>query len=110
MIKRFYPVFSLILLLLFAQQTALLHPYEHLNTNQNQHSAPKQSNKESPVSASFCEKCAAYAALGNALTTSHTALTLFNATLVFVSEHAYVGANYHTSHYAARAPPYLPLA
>ena len=114
MIKRFNAVIGLIFLLLFAQQAALLHPYEHFNASQNQQSSQKQpsnkSNKESPVSASFCEKCAAYAALGNALSTSHAAIVFLDSPTVVFHQHEHAFTTLHTRYYAARAPPPLSLA
>ena len=120
MIKRFSAVIGLIFLLLFAQQAALLHPFEHFNASpnqnasQNQQSSQKQpsnkSNKESPGSASFCEKCAAYAALGNALSTSHAAIVFLDSPTVVFHQHEHAFTTLHTRYYAARAPPPLSLA
>ena len=102
MFKRLFSSFSLVLLLLFAQQVALVHPYEHFSRDKQESS---QHSKESPASSAFCEKCAAYAALGNAVSPSHVVLVLLGSPTSFFSESVHFHFISTTRYYAARAPP-----
>jgi len=86
--------------LLFAQQAGAAHTLSHALEEQSQHD---KHSSDSPA----CEKCAAYAQLGSALSASTTAFTLPQISGITIRRSTASFQTIHILAAVARGPPAL---
>jgi hypothetical protein len=103
MIQRRLLYFVLTLLLVFAQQQAIVHPYVHLANGQES----STSDKQAPAHSETCGKCIAFAGVSAAV--SSQALTIAILPTAFERSVEIAQPLLSTLHlsYHSRAPPYL---
>ena len=86
--------------LLFAQQAGALHTLSHALEEQSQH------DKQAPHS-DACEQCAAYAQLGNALSSTFHSFVAITVPTEVVRHRSTTLRSIHVLSAAARGPPVL---
>ncbi len=111
MFRRLLLTFSLIVSFGFAQIGALTHEISHYTdaSAQNQQQDYNKNSKPSnqPSHNHTCEKCVGYAELGNAISSSHIAITLTDAPNLLASSCLQTSIATKPRTYSARAPPTL---
>jgi len=103
MIRRSFLSLLFAVLLVFAQQEAMLHPYEHTADWQKKSSGDKQAPSHSEV----CGKCVALADINSAVGSKSLVLHVLPGQFELspTSRQSIVSA--HFLPYHSRAPPYL---
>jgi len=99
MFRRYFTAVLFALLFVFTQQAAIAHEISHVND------PISHSQKQDKTHISFCEKCASYSQLGNAVTSNfHSLLSklLQSDFDRFSAKHSYLPFNLA---YCAQAPP-----
>jgi hypothetical protein len=103
MIRRSFLSLLFAVLLVFAQQEAMLHPYEHAADWQQKSS----SNKQTPPHSETCGKCLALADINSAVGSKSQALQVVPGQFELSSTLLQSIVSAHFLPYHSRAPPYL---
>lgn len=103
MTNRLFKSLFFVLLLVFAQQQALLHPYEHSADWQQKSSNHKNSLPHSDT----CGKCIALAGIASAVGSKTQSVAVLPAKFEFASSAKLLTFSTHFQPYLSRAPPYL---
>jgi len=111
MLRRLLLTFSLIVSFGFAQIGAVTHEISHYTdaSAQKQQQDYNKNSKPSnqPAHNHTCEKCVGYAELGNAISSSHLAITLAGIPNPLASSCLQTSIATKPRTYSARAPPTL---
>jgi hypothetical protein len=103
MINRSFLSLLFAFLLTFAQQQALLHPYEHTADLQQ-----KSSNQKNTLPHSdSCSKCIALAGIASAVGSKSQLFHALSTTFEFLPSTTQPIISAHFQPYQSRAPPYL---
>jgi hypothetical protein len=103
MVRRSFLSLLFAFLLLFAQQVAMLHPYEHTADWQQKSS----SGKQAPLHSEACGKCVALADMGSAVGSKALAIHVLPDQFELSSIPRQSIVSVHFSSYHSRAPPYF---
>jgi hypothetical protein len=103
MINRSFLSLLFAILLTFAQQQALLHPYEHTADLQQKSSSQKNTLPHSDS----CSKCIALAGIASAVGAKSQSFHALSTTFEFLPSATQPIISAHFQPYHSRAPPYL---
>jgi len=103
MVRRSYLSLLFVILLVFAQQSAMLHPYVHTTDLQQ----TSQNDKQAPKHSEVCGQCVALAAIGSAVGSQSHTFNIGNAVFELLSIVHLSVASEHFPDYHSRAPPIL---
>lgn len=103
MINRILLSMLLAILLLFAQQQALVHPYQHSIVRQQNPSNHKNTLPHTDI----CAKCTALASVACAIGSKSHVLHVLPATFALLTYIKQLSISAHFQAYQSRAPPYL---
>ena len=103
MIHRSLQSLLFAILLVFAQQAAMLHPYVHTVDFQQK----SQSDKQAPKYSEVCEKCLAFADIGSAVGSQSYTLNIASGPFELISTNHQSIASERFPDYRSRAPPTL---
>lgn len=103
MVRRSFLSLIFAVLLVFAQQVAVSHPYEHTADWQQKSSDQKQA----PAHAEFCGKCVALADISSAVGTKSQSLQIIPGQIVQTTTLRQSIVSAHFLPYHSRAPPCL---
>lgn len=102
MLRRLFLILSLALLFGLGQQGVAVHAISHLADEQQESPQDQKSHH-----LTFCDQCAAYAALDSAVGASAPGFAAQTVDPIHFSTGEIHRRSSHTRHYAARAPPLL---
>ena len=103
MTRRSFLLLLFTFLLVFAQQEAMLHPYEHTADWQQKSS----SGKQTPLNSGVCAKCVALIDIGSAVGSASQALLVLIGQFELLSTSRPSLVSAHFLSYHSRALPYL---
>jgi hypothetical protein len=103
MIRRSFLSLLFVILLVFAQQSAMLHPYVHTADLQQ----TSQNDKQAPKHSEVCGQCVAVAAIGSAIGSQSHTFNLGSTVFELLYKVHQSVASEHFPDYHSRAPPTL---